>query len=164
MNEPIEPGGQDAVLSEICRSAAYLMASAAQPLRRVSVRVGEVAVELEWPAEHATPAASPPAQAALPTPPAAAGVPPAEAEASGLHYVRADTVGTFFRAPEPGAEPFIAVGDDVTAGQQVAILEVMKMMTPIVADRPGRVVEIFPADGESVEFDARLLALEPAGM
>ncbi len=156
MNEPIEPG-QDATLSEICRSAAYLMAAASKPLRRISVRSGDAAIELEWPEE------------------AVVGVPTFAApvadladfgaeigqEGSDLVYIKADTVGTFFRSPEPGADPFVDTGDMVDVGQQVAILEVMKMMSPIVADRPGRIVEILASDGESVEFDTRLLAIAP---
>lgn len=155
MNEPIEPG-QDATLSEICRSAAYLMAAASKPLRRISVRSGDAAIELEWPEE----AGAVPTFAA-PMADFAERGPEIGQEGSDLVYIKADTVGTFFRAPEPGADPFVDTGDMVDVGQQVAILEVMKMMSPIVADRPGRIVEILASDGESVEFDTRLLAIAP---
>ncbi|TDC72092.1 hypothetical protein E1200_00260 [Actinomadura sp. GC306] len=69
-------------------------------------------------------------------------------------------VGTFYSAPEPGAEPFVAVGDEVRAGQQIAILEVMKLMTPVAADRAGRVVEVLVPDGTPVEFGTGLIAVD----
>ena len=53
----------------------------------------------------------------------------------GLHYVCAAIVGTFYRGPEPGAAPFVSEGDMVRPGQQIAILEAMKMMMPVEADR-----------------------------
>jgi acetyl-CoA carboxylase biotin carboxyl carrier protein len=69
-------------------------------------------------------------------------------------------VGTFYSAPEPGAEPFVTVGDEVRAGQQIAILEVMKLMTPVGADRAGRVAEVLVPDGTSVEYGTGLIALD----
>ena len=71
-------------------------------------------------------------------------------------------VGTFYRAPEPGAAPFVEVGDIVEAGQDVAIIEAMKMMNRVQTDRAGRVVEILVEDGETVEFEQPLIVIEPA--
>lgn len=106
-----------------------------------------------------------PAPAALPEdghlrPPAGPAAPhPAPDEA--LRYLCAPTVGTFYYAPEPGAAPFVAVGDVVRPGQPIGILEVMKMMSTVEADAAGRVVEFLVPDGHPVEFQQRLLALEP---
>ncbi|MEX3100671.1 biotin/lipoyl-containing protein [Streptomyces sp. ST1015] len=80
-----------------------------------------------------------------------------------LATLTASTVGTFFRSPEPGAEPFVEVGDRVKVGQQVAIVEVMKLMIPVEADRDAVVVEVLAGDGESVEYGQALFALGPVG-
>ncbi|WP_343044371.1 acetyl-CoA carboxylase biotin carboxyl carrier protein, partial [Micromonospora maritima] len=77
------------------------------------------------------------------------------------HVVRAPTVGVFYRAPEPGAKPFVAEGDIVQPGQQVGIVEAMKLMIPVHADAHGTVVEVLRADGAPVEYDEPLLALSP---
>jgi acetyl-CoA carboxylase biotin carboxyl carrier protein len=71
-------------------------------------------------------------------------------------------VGVFYRAAEPGAPPFVEVGDVVQADQQIGVLEAMKLMSRINAEHAGRVVEILAANGDPVEFDQPLLALEPA--
>ncbi|GAA2805517.1 acetyl-CoA carboxylase biotin carboxyl carrier protein [Saccharopolyspora taberi] len=73
----------------------------------------------------------------------------------------AGTVGVFYRAPEPGAKPFVGEGDTVQPGQQVAIIEAMKLMIPVEADRPGTVVEVLVADGEAVEHGQPLMTLAP---
>ncbi len=70
-------------------------------------------------------------------------------------------VGTFYRQGEPGAPPFVEVGDVVEEGQDVAIIEAMKVMNHIQADRAGRVAEILVENGEMVEFEQRLIILEP---
>ncbi|WP_280256428.1 acetyl-CoA carboxylase biotin carboxyl carrier protein [Nocardia abscessus] len=72
----------------------------------------------------------------------------------------AETVGVFYRASEPGAAPFVAEGDPVRAGQQVGIVEAMKLMIPVTATREGRVAEFLVENGEAVEHGAPLLVLE----
>jgi acetyl-CoA carboxylase biotin carboxyl carrier protein len=72
-------------------------------------------------------------------------------------------VGTFYHAPDPGARPFVKVGDDVRPGQTVGVLEVMKMMNPVTAEVAGCVVEFAAGDAEPVEFGQPLLAVLPAG-
>jgi acetyl-CoA carboxylase biotin carboxyl carrier protein len=106
-----------------------------------------VLVELEWAAGSA---AAPPA--AIPEP---------DAPESARGYIRAEMVGTFYHASEPGAKPFVAAGDLVEPGQQVGILEAMKLMTPVSADLRGRIVEVLVANGEAVEYGQPLLAVEP---
>ncbi|MFD9963263.1 acetyl-CoA carboxylase biotin carboxyl carrier protein [Amycolatopsis sp. NPDC058986] len=87
---------------------------------------------------------------------------PAEPEPDeGLVAVTAPLVGTFYHAPEPGAEPFVAVGAEVAAGQQVGIVEAMKLMNPVVAVTPGRVARVVAADNEPVEYGQPLILLTP---
>ncbi|MFJ4657422.1 acetyl-CoA carboxylase biotin carboxyl carrier protein [Nocardia sp. NPDC088792] len=72
----------------------------------------------------------------------------------------AETVGVFYRASEPGAAPFVTEGDPVRAGQQVAIVEAMKLMIPVTAAREGVVAEFLVEDGESVEHGQPLIVFE----
>ncbi len=76
--------------------------------------------------------------------------------------VLAPLVGTFYRASQPGAKPFVNVGDIVEAGQPVCIVEAMKMMNEVVAGESGKVAEIAADNGDWVEFEQVLLYLEPA--
>jgi acetyl-CoA carboxylase biotin carboxyl carrier protein len=69
-------------------------------------------------------------------------------------------VGTAYRAPEPGANPFVEVGDTVTAGQTILIVEAMKHMNEVGAPRAGRVVEILVEDGQPVEYGEPLMIIE----
>lgn len=84
-----------------------------------------------------------------------------DASADGIHAVRSPLVGTFYRASEPGSTPFVEVGDVVTCGQQLAIIEAMKLMNSIEADRDGQVVEVPVPDGSPVEFDQPLVLIKP---
>ncbi|WP_200207342.1 acetyl-CoA carboxylase biotin carboxyl carrier protein [Micromonospora coerulea] len=147
----------DAVLDGLRRHAHRLVAELAGPVRRVRLRSGETVLEVEW---HG-PAQAAPAPAPRTEPdPAAPAEPPPE---PGRLTVRAPVVGTFYRAPEPGAPPFVAVGDLIRPGQVVGIVEAMKLMNEVTADQAGRVVEVLVDDGQPVEYDQPLLALEPAG-
>jgi acetyl-CoA carboxylase biotin carboxyl carrier protein len=78
------------------------------------------------------------------------------------HIIRAPLVGTFYAAPQPGAASFVSVGDVVVVGQTVGIVEAMKLMNAITADVAGRVVEIFVANEQSVEFEQPLLRIMPS--
>jgi acetyl-CoA carboxylase biotin carboxyl carrier protein len=102
------------------------------------------------------PAASTPA----PAPSAPAPAPSASAEpAPEGDVVAAPSVGIFWRAPEPGAQPFVEVGDEVDAGQTLCIVEVMKLMNHVAAERAGTVAAIHAANGEHVEFGTALFTL-----
>lgn len=92
--------------------------------------------------------------------PAAALAAPAQPAADPGHAVRSPSVGTFYRAPEPGGEPFVALGSQVSAGQQVGIVEAMKLMIPVESDRAGTVVSFCVDDGHQVEYGAVLLLLQ----
>ena len=77
--------------------------------------------------------------------------------------VLAPLVGTFYTAAQPGADPFIKVGDAVDVGQTVCIVEAMKLMNEVAAADAGTVAEICVENGDPVEFEQVLMYLEPAG-
>ena len=101
-----------------------------------------------------TPAAAP-AQA----PAAAAPAPAASDELSG-HLVRSPMVGTFYRSPSPEAKAFVEEGQSVKVGDALCIVEAMKMMNRIEADKAGVVKAILINDGDAVEFDEPLIVIE----
>jgi acetyl-CoA carboxylase biotin carboxyl carrier protein len=84
------------------------------------------------------------------------------AERDGLHSVRSPLVGTFYRAPAPGEDPYVEVGDRVKAGEILCIVEAMKLMNEISADVSGEVVEVLAENAEGVEYDQPLFYLRPA--
>jgi acetyl-CoA carboxylase biotin carboxyl carrier protein len=103
--------------------------------------------------------------ATVPSPaPAAPGTPPAGERATEpanrAGTVTSPMVGTAYRAPEPGARPFVDVGDRVTEGQTVLIIEAMKTMNQIPAPRAGTVTEILVDDAQPVEFGEPLMIIE----
>ena len=85
------------------------------------------------------------------------------APAPHLKEIRSPMVGTFYKAPEPGAEPYIKVGNRVTAGQTVCIIEAMKIMNEIEAELTGVVREINVEDSQPVEFGQVLFRVDPNG-
>lgn len=91
--------------------------------------------------------------------PAADAAPAAAAEISG-HIVRSPMVGTFYRTPSPDAKAFIEVGQKVNAGDTLCIVEAMKMMNQIEADKSGTVKAILVESGQPVEFDEPLVVIE----
>lgn len=102
-----------------------------------------------------------PTPAAAPTqaPAAAAPAPAASDELSG-HLVRSPMVGTFYRSPSPEAKAFVEVGQSVKVGDALCIVEAMKMMNRIEADKAGVVKAILINDGDAVEFDEPLIVIE----
>jgi acetyl-CoA carboxylase biotin carboxyl carrier protein len=107
---------------------------------------------------YAAPAAHAPAHAATPSAaPAAAEAAPATRAAGDA--VKSPMVGSVYLQPEPGAEPFVKVGDTVSAGQTLMIIEAMKTMNPIPAPKAGKVVEVLVEDGQPVEFGEPLVVI-----
>lgn len=106
-------------------------------------------------------AAAPVAPVAAPTAASAAAA-PAEAPAAEIsgHQVRSPMVGTFYRSPSPEAKAFVEVGQTVKVGDALCIVEAMKMMNRIEADKAGVVKAILVNDGEAVEFDQPLIVIE----
>ena len=164
MTEPKSPRGRksdmDLIRSVWEEARELIKRLEGSDVQRFSVEAGETRIEIE---RGAVPGVAPAAPAAASTaaqaPPAAA---PAEevAETDGRHPVVAPLVGTFYRASGPGAKPFVEEGDVVDAGQTVAIVEAMKLMNQVKADRAGKVAEILCSDGDWVEFEQPIMYLE----
>lgn len=144
-------------LDEVRRSAQSLLADLGDRPRALRIRAGDVVVEMEWTEQQPAPAASAsaPPETAFADPTLPAG------EASAGTDICAPTVGTFYRAPEPGAAPFVSEGDQVRRGQQVGIVEAMKLMIPVEAEADGRVVTVHVADSTPVEYGERLITIDP---
>ncbi|GLS25201.1 acetyl-CoA carboxylase biotin carboxyl carrier protein [Marinibactrum halimedae] len=135
----------------------------------IEIKEGEESVRISRGSSHnAAPVYAPaPAQVTTvaPTAPAAAATtasaepaPSAEAEVSG-HAVRSPMVGTFYASPSPGAAKFAEVGKSVKVGDVICIVEAMKMMNQIEADKAGVIEAILVEDGEPVEFDQPLVTI-----
>src|SRR5690606_10178031 len=110
---------------------------------------------------HAMPAHMMAPPQAMPAAEAAGGaaVPAAPAIPEG-HPVLSPMVGTFYRAPQPGADPFVQVGDTVAEGDTLCIIEAMKLLNEIEADKAGRVKAILVENGQPVEFGQPLFVIE----
>jgi len=95
--------------------------------------------------------------------PAAAEAHPVEAPKNGkqLHEIKSPMVGTFYRAPAPGAPPFVEMNADVDVGQTVCIIEAMKLMNEIQSEARGRVARILVENGRPVEYGQTLFLIEP---
>ncbi len=106
------------------------------------------------PVAVAAPVAAAPAPAAAP-----AAVPVAEAEPAG-HIVKSPMVGTFYRASSPGAKAFAEVGQQVKEGDTICIIEAMKILNEIEADKSGTITKILAENGQAVEYGAPLLIIE----
>ena len=137
-------------------------------ISELEVKEGEESVRI---ARHPTGAsapimtyAQPPALPAAPAAAPAAAAPaaaPAKPVSKG-HPVKSPMVGTFYRAPSPGAKPFVEVGQTVKQGQTLCIIEAMKMLNQIESDVSGTVTEILSENGQPVQFDQPLFMVEPA--
>jgi acetyl-CoA carboxylase biotin carboxyl carrier protein len=110
-----------------------------------------------------------PAVMTMPPPPVAAGgapVPVTAAQAAAIeppesgHVIRSPMVGTFYRASSPGAKPLVDVGQAVKEGDPICIIEAMKIMNEIDADKAGTITKILVENGQAVEFDQPLLVIE----
>jgi acetyl-CoA carboxylase biotin carboxyl carrier protein len=106
--------------------------------------------------QAAAPVAAAPAAANAPAPAAAA---PAPVEPTG-HTVKSPMVGTFYGAASPGAKPFAEVGTVVKEGQAICIIEAMKIMNEIEADKSGTVTKVLAENGQAVEFGQPLFIIE----
>jgi acetyl-CoA carboxylase biotin carboxyl carrier protein len=120
--------------------------------RRMRVEAAGTAVEVDWDTSAPDTGAAPPAD----------GPSPAHQGTSDPvgYQIAAPLVGTFYRAASPGEAPFAEVGDVVTAGQQVAIVEAMKLMNAVETDRPGTVAAVLVENGEMVEYGQPLVVLD----
>lgn len=134
-------------------------------INEIEIKEGEESVRISrtsssvMPAYAPMPMAQAPVQPqqpnAQPAAPAAAAEP---AEPAG-HAVRSPMVGTFYRSPSPTSAPFVEVGQSVKAGDVICIVEAMKMMNQIEADKSGMIEAILVEDGQPVEYDQPLIII-----
>ena len=124
-----------------------------------SVEFEKATVATATPAQQQVVAAVPSAQ------PQQAAAAPATSEApviptDNCEYILSPMVGTFYEAPSPDSPPFVKVGDVVKKGQTLAILEAMKIMNELEADFDCKIVEVLVKNGQAVEYDMPLFAVE----
>jgi acetyl-CoA carboxylase biotin carboxyl carrier protein len=131
----------DVRLAAVANRALELLSGFSVPPSSLRLQAGDVVLEAVWPAVAG---AAAPVDAVLPH-----GV---GAEPDDRAVLRAPSVGVLYLAPSPGAEPFVKVNDQVLAGQQVAILEAMKLMMPVRAEQAGTIVEVLKQNGDAVEY------------
>lgn len=124
-----------------------------------AVRISRGGVAQAMPMHYAAPAPVAAPAPAAPAAPAVEAAVPAAAEVSG-YTQKSPMVGTFYRASSPGAKPFVEVGQQVSKGDTLCIIEAMKMMNQIEAEVSGTVKAILIENGEAVEFDEPLLIIE----
>ncbi|HTV77616.1 MAG TPA: acetyl-CoA carboxylase biotin carboxyl carrier protein [Steroidobacteraceae bacterium] len=135
-------------------------------IAEIEIKEGEEAVRISRmpTGAYAAPATAPivmapplaSAPAAAPAPVEAAAAKPRANE----HVVTSPMVGTFYAAPTPGAKAFVDIGDEVKVGQVLCIIEAMKMMNQIEADKNGKVTSIMAQNGDPVEFGQPLFVIE----
>ncbi|MET1115133.1 MAG: acetyl-CoA carboxylase biotin carboxyl carrier protein [Comamonas sp.] len=103
-----------------------------------------------------------PVAAPLATAPAAAPVAelPAPAAAESGHVVKSPMVGTFYRSSSPGAKPFVELGSEVKEGETICIIEAMKILNEIEADKSGKITRILGENGQAVEYGQPLFVIE----
>ena len=137
-------------------------------IAEIEIKEGEEAVRISR-----MPAGGAAAQALMPAMPAAAAATPGPATAAlpaaesaspkpkpNEHVITAPMVGTFYASPSPGAKAFVEIGDEIAVGQVLCIIEAMKMMNQIEADRAGRIASIMARNGDPVEFGQPLFVVE----
>jgi acetyl-CoA carboxylase biotin carboxyl carrier protein len=148
-----EPDHDGALTDRLAQQARALVERLeGTTVQRLTIQAGDARIEIERAVGVVAPAAAP--------------VPAADATAEaaaqdGRDAVLAPLVGRFYRASQPGAAPFVEVGDVVDQGQTVCIVEAMKMMNEVAPAAPGRIAEILVENGEFVEFEQVLMYLEP---
>jgi len=111
--------------------------------------IQQVAMPMAAPAANA-PVAAAPALAAAPVP----------AAAPTGHMVKSPMVGTFYRSASPGAKPFVEIGSQVKEGDTICIIEAMKILNEIEADKTGTVTQILVENGQAVEYGQPLFVIE----
>ena len=135
-------------------------------IAEIEIKEGEEAVRISRMPVGAT--AQPPQVHLMPAPTTASAPAVAEVAAESAapspkaseHVITAPMVGTFYASPSPGAKPFVEIGDEITVGQVLCIIEAMKMMNQIEADRAGRIASVMARNGDPVEFGQPLFVVE----
>jgi acetyl-CoA carboxylase biotin carboxyl carrier protein len=124
-------------------------------VRRMRLVAGDFQITIERAFAEATPVSAAPLAAA-------ASAPSGRAD-DGRHRVLSPMVGTFYHSASPGASAFVEVGSRVERGQTIGIVEAMKVMNEVESDASGVVVEILVSNGQAVEFEQPLIAINTKG-
>ena len=150
-------GGAGLPLGDVGRLVELLARSGVGEIR---VRQGELEITVKAKAEAA---AMPPAPVQVNAVPQNEVVveAPLGSDVNGLHAVRSPVVGTFYRAPAPEEEPYVEVGDRISEGQTLCIVEAMKLMNEIPSDVTGEVVEVLAENAGGVEYGQPLFYIKP---
>lgn len=143
----IKKGLAEITVQEGDRSITVKLPVSGQPVVTTATN-GEVATHTPSPAETAAPA------------PSAAKKP--AADDSKYHKITSPMVGTFYASPSPDSPPFVKVGDKISKGQTLCIIEAMKMMNELESDVSGTVVRILMENGHPVEFGAAIMLVDPS--
>lgn len=166
---PDSPDGTDGILVDLAQVQKHtieLLAQLDRPPRNLRIRAGRVSVDITWSDESIS--TDPTDQTVV-----------SEVRSVEVHshrvellektdgdvvrqYLTSPGVGVFYHARELGAEPFVSVGSLVRPGQQIGIIEAMKLMIPVEADRGGKITGVLKGNGEPVEYAEPLFALDVA--
>jgi acetyl-CoA carboxylase biotin carboxyl carrier protein len=149
---PGEPGSDETLDARLVRELATVLNDTG--LTEIEVERGDLRIRVAKTVTLAPamiPASSPPPSQAQPTAPVMQ-VSPAEPTRAAGEQIKSPMVGTVYLQAQPGTPPFVKVGDRVTQGQTILLLEAMKTMNPIAAPRDGTIVEILVGDGQPVEY------------
>lgn len=152
------PRATEAMVDAVRLTTLGLLASLPEHPKRLRVHAAGVTVDLDWRSLPAAALPAPPMAYPLDQP-VAVTAPVADESSVNSYFVCAPAVGTFYHSPDPGKPPFAALGALIEVGQQVGIVEAMKLMLPVRADQAGEVVQVLVPDGASVEYGQRLLEL-----
>ena len=153
-----EGNGSMRIDPALVRELAELLTS--NDLNEIEVEDGDrkIKVRRDPPVVAAAVAPAPVAAAPAAAAPSTQQAAPAAEDLAG-EIVKSPMVGTAFLSPEPGAKPFVSVGDPVKSGDTLLIVEAMKVMNPITAPKAGTIKKINVSDGQPVEFDQPLVVL-----
>ena len=160
MAEPKESQPSEGAMrvdTDLIRELAELLS--ANELTEIEVEDGDRKIKVRREAAPMFTAAPAPGHHALPAASASASQAPAAPPEAAGNAVKSPMVGTAFLSPEPGAKPFVSVGDAVKPGDTLLIIEAMKVMNPITAPSGGVVSQIMVSDGQPVEFDQPLVVI-----
>ena len=163
------PANSSVDLAEVERLLAFMTEHG---LEEFEYACGDLRVRLKKASSHAfaPPRVLPAPEIVVAAPTAPVSAPPAEehpggAEIAGraedLHVAKSPIVGTFYEGPSPGAQPFVKVGDTVSVGQVLCIIEAMKLMNEIESDVAGEIARVYVENGQPVEYGQPLFAIRP---
>jgi acetyl-CoA carboxylase biotin carboxyl carrier protein len=169
MAEKTEPGREHSVcsgeeldygeLTQTVRDLVEIMR--AGQIEKLEIARGDLHIILSTRSSNQVPTTSsvPPIITPVPTPSDESAIPDDGVE---YHHITSPMVGTYYEAPSPGAAPYVRPGDAVEVGQTVAIIEAMKIMNEIVADRSGVIDAVLVENGEAVEYGHPLIRMRPS--